>query len=85
MFENWQYYNFRFREERECKGLTFCPTKCPRTTILSFSEGAQEGAQMAAKFSFAIAEIYFGFLINQTLEVSQVENQAGKGKTFTEN
>ena len=38
---------------------------------------------MAANFTFAKAEIYFGFLINQTLEVSPVEdkkeNQAGKG------
>ena len=40
---------------------------------------------MAAKFMFAKAEIYFGFLINQTLEVSLVENkhddQLGKGQT----
>ena len=38
---------------------------------------------MAANFTFAKAEIYFGSLINQTLEVSLVENkqdnQAGKG------
>ena len=37
---------------------------------------------MAANFSFAKAEIYFGYLINQTLEVSLVEtkhdNQGGK-------
>ena len=39
---------------------------------------------MTAKFTFAEAEIYFGFLINQTLEVSLVENkrddQPGKGQ-----
>ena len=83
MLKNWQYYDFSFSEERECKGLTFCPIKCPKTTILSFFS---EGAKMAANFTFAKAEIYFGDLINQTLDVSLVENkqdnQAGKPSIY---
>ena len=79
---NWQYNNFCFREVRECKGLSLCPIQCPRTTISSLFS---EGARMAANFTLQKAEIYFGFLINQTLEVFLVENnndnQAGKGFT----
>ena len=72
--------NFRFSDTRECKGLMFCPVRCPKLTILSF---VSKGAQMQANFTIAEAEIYFGSLINQTLEVSLVENKhdnkAGKG------